>query len=194
MNVKKLRAVVGAITVLLATASAQATLVKVSEPMPDDTGNTIWTVDISGIAPGGSCANGVFQVPATVETITFSYCANSNLAATFSQVYNIWDDAAFTVLSDIVRISGTAGSRDVVVRVDSNDGLMAVVGGIDILETTGFMQIAQIGRVDGTFDDIQLQSDPEPVHLPEPAGIALIGIAGLALAASRRQRGTNAAA
>ena len=138
MNVKKLRAVVGAITVLLATASAQATLVKISEPMPDDTGMIVWTVDISGIAPGGACTNGVFPVPAGAETISFAYCANSDLAATVSQAYNIWDDAAFTVLGDIVTISGTLGSRNVSVSVNSNDGLTAAVGGIDILETTGF--------------------------------------------------------
>jgi len=124
----------------------------------------------------------------TAGACLFSVQANSVLPAQTS--FNIYEDAAHTILRDTLFMSYITPDHEVLVQFDAGAGLTPLLNAVELTATPNIVDVGQIGSTN-TFTlplDVEFQTE----DVPEPVSISLFS-AGLAgVAALRRRRKAKA--
>jgi len=166
---------------VLLSATARGAIIAFDEPTQ---GSTIWTAIITGLSGATPCANGIFQLPGTADTLTATYCTDSAAAAT-ANLFAVLVEPDGTTLSDVVEVSTIAGSINVTVSICSVPGpcQFPPPGTFStVIETGGFQDMITYVKQDGTTDTVQLRSS-----LPEAPTLALLAVCFIVIGVGLRR-------
>jgi hypothetical protein len=176
------------ISALVVTA-AQAGTIGIQEP--GEGSSDPWTVTIAGLPPGNG-SNGTFQVLQGAETVSFAYESNRVALGNGTITAVLFEDAAMTLVSDILTVTTQDGSSIISVSVTSdNEQALALPAPpySMVVEDGTMQQLITFPFADGSTDTISLQSDVESPTAPAPAtflgGGALLGVLGVRRLARR---------